>query len=93
MSLNLLDPLKRCYGLKIGQKLYLASLVDLPCIIEAQKTLDYNTFYKSCDAAQMLYVHNVYLDHVERKNETDVRQFVADFNPLIDDDQFFKNLY
>jgi TATA-binding protein-associated factor Taf7 len=43
---------------------FLATLVDLPCIIEAQKTLDFNTFYKSCDAAQMLYVHNVCIDQV-----------------------------
>lgn len=50
-SISLLDPAKRCYGLTIDGKLYLASLVDLPCIIEAQKTLDYKTFYKSCDAA------------------------------------------
>ena len=51
MSISLLDPAKRCYGVKIESRLYLATLVDLPCILEAQKTLDYNTFYKSCDAA------------------------------------------
>jgi len=51
ISISLLDPSKRCYGLTIDGKLYLASLVDLPCILEAQKTLDYKTFYKSCDAA------------------------------------------
>jgi TATA-binding protein-associated factor Taf7 len=46
----------------MDKKLYLASLVDLPCIIEGQKTLDYKTFYKSCDAAQLMYVHNVYIE-------------------------------
>jgi len=51
MSVTLLDPKKRCYGLYIDDKLYLGSLVDLPCIVEAQKTLDYKTFFKSCDAA------------------------------------------
>ncbi len=51
LSISLLDQSKRCYGLTIDSKLYLASLVDLPCIIEAQKTLDYKTFFKSCDAA------------------------------------------
>jgi len=51
MSVTLLDPAKRCYGVRLESRLFLATLVDLPCIIEAQKTLDYNTFYKSCDAA------------------------------------------
>ena len=51
LGLTLLDSNKRTYGLSIDNKLYLCSLVDLPCIIEAQKTLDYNTFYKSCDAS------------------------------------------
>jgi len=62
MQISLLDPAKRCYGLQIEDRLYLGSLVDLPCIIEAQKTLDYKTFYKSCDAAQMLYIHNFCLE-------------------------------
>jgi TATA-binding protein-associated factor Taf7 len=35
IALSLLDPSKRCYGLTIDNKVYLASLVDLPCIIEA----------------------------------------------------------
>ena len=51
LAITLYDPNKRCYGLRIENRLYLCSLVDLPCIIEAQKTLDYNTFYKSCDAS------------------------------------------
>jgi len=65
MSIRLLDPSKRCYGLKIESnepRIYLGTLVDLPCIIEAQKTLDYKTFFKSCDAAQMLYIHNYFID-------------------------------
>ena len=62
MSITLLDPKKRCYGLYIDDKIYLGSLVDLPCIVEAQKTLDYKTFFKSCDAAQMLYIHNYFLE-------------------------------
>ena len=51
LALTLLDPMKRCYGLTIDHKIYLCTLIDLPCIIEAQKTLDYATFYKSCDAS------------------------------------------
>jgi len=51
MFVTLLDSAKRCFGLRLDERLYLASLVDLPCIIEAQKTLDYNALYKSCDAS------------------------------------------
>ncbi len=64
MNISLLDPQKRCYGLQIDGKLYLGTLVDLPCIVEAQKTLDYKTFFKSCDAAQMLYIHNYFLEGI-----------------------------
>jgi TATA-binding protein-associated factor Taf7 len=46
----------------IDEKLFLATLVELPTLIEAQKTLDYRTFFKSCDVSQMLYVHNRVLD-------------------------------
>ena len=35
LGLTLLDQNKRTYGLSIDNKLYLCSLVDLPCIIEA----------------------------------------------------------
>ena len=57
-------------------------MVDLPCIVEAQKTLDYKTFFKSCDAAQMLYVHNYFIDL--ENMEKDEKQQVAEFNPLED---------
>jgi transcription initiation factor TFIID subunit 7 len=88
MSISLLDPSKRCYGLNIDGKLYLTSLVDLPCIIEAQKTLDYKTFYKSTDAAQMLYIHNQCLEDIASRSQEDVSIFVNSFNPLTDDEQF-----
>ena len=93
LQLTLYDPYKRCYGLQLEDKLYLCSLVDLPCIIEAQKTLDFNTFYKSCDAAQMMYVHNVSLDEVSSKSSEEIKRFVDEFNPLRDDEEFFQNLY
>ena len=35
ISIKLLAPEKRTYGITIDNKLYLASLVDLPCVIEA----------------------------------------------------------
>ena len=34
-GLTLLDPNKRCYGLSLDNKMYLCSLLDLPCIVEA----------------------------------------------------------
>lgn len=71
-GLTLLDSNKRTYGLSLDNKLYLCSLVDMPCIIEAQKTLDYNTFYKSCDASQMMYVHNVFLEDQASKSQEEL---------------------
>ena len=38
-------------------KVYPAKLVDLPCIIESQKTFDRVAYYKSGDISQMLLVH------------------------------------
>lgn len=35
---------------------YNAVLVDLPCLIESQKTMDKKQFYKICDISQMLVV-------------------------------------
>lgn len=84
MNISLLDPQKRCYGLQIDGKLYLGTLVDLPCIVEAQKTLDYKTFFKSCDAAQMLYIHNHFLEAFDLQPDEVKRRFLADFNPLDD---------
>jgi TATA-binding protein-associated factor Taf7 len=39
------------FGLKLFDTVYLATLVELPCIIEAMKTLDFNNFFKSQDAS------------------------------------------
>jgi len=72
--------------------MYLCSLVDMPCIIEAQKTLDYNTFYKSCDASQMMFVHNVFLESYATKTHEQILKFVSDFCPL-DDEEFKRDLY
>ena len=46
-----LDQQKRRFGLKINQTIFLATMVDLPCIVEAMKTLDNFNFYKSQDAS------------------------------------------
>ena len=50
----------------IDNKIFLATLVDLPSIIEGQKTLDFRTFYKSVDISQMLYIHNYCIDDIDK---------------------------
>lgn len=40
-------------------KKYPARLVDMPCVLETQKTLDRSTFFKSGDVGQMLIVYKV----------------------------------
>jgi TATA-binding protein-associated factor Taf7 len=65
MQIQILDPQKRCFGLSVANSMYLCTLVELPSIVEAMKTLDYNTFYKSVDAAQMLYVHNKCIEEID----------------------------
>ncbi|KAJ8598061.1 hypothetical protein M405DRAFT_723292 [Rhizopogon salebrosus TDB-379] len=42
----------------VGNTLYSFKLVDLPCVIEAQKTLDNKQMFKVADICQMLVVEN-----------------------------------
>jgi len=49
---------KFSFRVRIDDRVWFATLVDLPTVIEAGKTLDHVTYYKSVDVAQMLYVHN-----------------------------------
>ncbi|KAJ7219488.1 TAFII55 protein conserved region-domain-containing protein, partial [Mycena pura] len=48
----------------IGNNTYSAKLVDLPCILESQKTLDNKQMFKVADICQMLVVENR-IDHDE----------------------------
>lgn len=57
----------------------------MPCIIEAQKTIDYKTFYKSSDISQMMFVHDF---PFELKNEKELESF----NPFNCGDKFFERL-
>ena len=81
------------YGLKLQDTVYLATLVDLPCIIEAMKTLDFTNFFKSQDASQMLYVHSKKIDNFTDKSLQEINKIVYDFDPIKEDPEFFKNLY
>ncbi|CAN0327803.1 unnamed protein product, partial [Laminaria digitata] len=47
----------RRFTFTMDGKTYPARLVDLPCIVETQKTLDRSTFFKSGDVGQMLVVY------------------------------------
>lgn len=78
--------LKIFSSLLIDEKLYLGSLVDLPCIIEGQKTLDFRTFYKSVDVSQMLFIHNKCIDDILTKSPDEIIKFAKEFNPLDDPD-------
>ena len=88
-----LCPEKQLYGLKLYDTVYLATLVDLPSIIEAMKTLDFNNFFKSQDASQMLYVHKNRIDNFTGKSKEQVNQIVSDFWAVRDDPEFFNQLH
>lgn len=47
------------FSFTMDGKVYPARLVDLPCVLETQKTLDRSTFFKSGDVGQMLIVYKV----------------------------------
>ena len=68
---------------KVNNILFPATIMDYPCIIEAQKTIDYKTFYKSGDICQMLYIHDHPLDTVDD---------IKNFEPLKCDDKIFNSL-
>ena len=88
MELVNLSKERRRYGVKLNRVVYLATLVDLPCIIEAMKTLDDFNFYKSQDASQMVYVHpkKINLDEVTKEEFAKV---VEDYDPIKEDPDFF----
>jgi TATA-binding protein-associated factor Taf7 len=51
-------------------ELHPITILDLPCNIEAEKTIDYKNFYKGADICQMMYVHDDKL-----KQEEDLNNF------------------
>ena len=60
------------------------TILDLPCHIEAEKTIDYKSFYKGADICQMMYVHDDIL-----KQEEDLNNY----NPFTSDKKFNKLLW
>lgn len=69
--------------MKVEGELHPATLLDFPCVIESQKTMDYKTFYKAGDISQMLYVHEAKIDRIEE---------IRDFNPFKAKDTVFNNI-
>ena len=45
------------FKFRIGDHEAKASLLDLPCVVESQKTIDDVNFFKSANISQMVYVH------------------------------------
>ena len=65
-------------------ELHPITILDLPCHIEGEKTIDYKSFYKGADICQMMYVHDDKL-----KQEEDLNNF----NPFISPcDKYFSKL-
>lgn len=69
--------------LKIENDILSARIVDLPCIVECQKTVDNKTFYKSGDICQMLLVAETPLEAEDanrsqliRKEKNDHKKYV-----------------
>eukprot|EP00826_Nyctotherus_ovalis_P066343 TRINITY_DN9799_c0_g1_i4.p1 TRINITY_DN9799_c0_g1~~TRINITY_DN9799_c0_g1_i4.p1 ORF type:complete len:217 (-),score=71.43 TRINITY_DN9799_c0_g1_i4:41-691(-) len=67
----------RFFRVQINENEYPATLVDLPTIIEAHKTLDYKTIFKSVDVGQMLLVHQL-----------PPGISIEDFDPFVHDSSF-----
>jgi TATA-binding protein-associated factor Taf7 len=63
----------------------------MPTMIECMKTLDKKTYFKSCDATEMLIVHSKFLDTIEDKKKLKSPKLI-DFDPL-KEEGFLNNLY
>jgi len=53
---------------------YIGTLVDLPCIIESQKTVDNINYYKSADIGQMIIIHDE-----QKEDEMKMMSYDSDF--------------
>jgi len=52
--------------------LHPVTILDMPCVIEANKTIDYKNLYKSSDISQMMFVHS---EDFKLKNEGEIESF------------------
>ena len=72
-SMKIEDSRKMIFN--FNNELHPITILDFPCIIEAEKTIDYKTYYKGSDISQMFYVHN---DKLKCEND------LINFNPMTD---------
>jgi transcription initiation factor TFIID subunit 7 len=56
---------------KIGGVTYASKLVDLPCIIESQKTFDNSHLFKVADISQVSFISPRYSPHIDRISQAD----------------------
>jgi len=70
---------------KINDLMLPVTILDLPCIIEANKTTDYKSFYKSSDISQMMFVHN---EDLKLKSIEEIDKF----DPFKSKDHYFKRI-
>lgn len=68
---------------KVDDEILVGKIVDLPCVVECQKTIDNKIFYKSGDICQMLLVSEEPLDEeaakqnqMQRKEKLDLKKFI-----------------
>lgn len=68
---------------KVDDEILIGKIVDLPCVVECQKTIDNKIFYKSGDICQMLLVSEEPLDkeaakqnQLQRKEKLDLKKFI-----------------
>jgi TATA-binding protein-associated factor Taf7 len=57
---------------KINDTILPITILDLPCTIEANKTIDFKTLYKASDIGQMMYVHD---ENFKLAREEDIIHF------------------
>jgi hypothetical protein len=70
---------------KINNTLLPVTLLDLPCIIEAKKTIDYKNFYKSGDVSQMMFVH-------DKEHQLNREEDIIKFDPFTAEDETFNKI-
>jgi TATA-binding protein-associated factor Taf7 len=80
---NMENPIRKLI-FKIGDTMLPMTIMDMPCIVEAKKTIDYKTFYKSSDISQMMFVH-------DKEHKLNAEDEIAHFNPF-KNDQYFNKL-
>jgi TATA-binding protein-associated factor Taf7 len=70
---------------KFNDMLLPVTVLDFPTTIEAKKTIDYKTFYKSSDISQMMFVH-------DKEYQLGEEEELKDFDPFLSKDPIFNKM-